>query len=78
MCKFLSRYFTGKYSFYERNKRHSKQEIAKINQQKEEELAEINKPLNEELEGEMPAPVTPINTQGTGINNTTPRIGLNL
>lgn len=63
------------------NKKKLQQELAQANAQKktaEEQIEELNKPEQAEVEGEMPTPVAPINTKGTGINNTTPRIGLNL
>lgn len=87
MCKINGKSFfswfynpTGT-AFSSYNEQKSKKEVAQANAKKkaaEEQIKELSKPEQTEVEGEMPAPVTPINTKGTGINNTTPKIGLNL
>ena len=43
----------------------------------EKEVEELNRAASNEVQGEMPVPTVPINTQGTGLN-TLPRVGLNL
>lgn len=43
----------------------------------EKEVEALNRADSNEIEGEMPVPTVPINTQGTGLN-TLPRVGLNL
>lgn len=90
MCKINGKSFFSWFynpigtAFSSHNKQKSKQEVAQINAQKraeEKKLKELSKPETNEVEGEMPvpaAPVTPVKTTGTGINNTQPRIGLNL
>lgn len=63
------------------NKKRTQQEVAQADAEKkaaEEKLADLNKPEQTEVEGNMPTPVVPIKTTGTGVNNTLPRIGLNL
>jgi len=62
------------------NKQKSKSEVAQANAEQktaEQRAEELRKPISEEVQGEMPTPVVPVKTQGTGIN-TLPRIGLNL
>lgn len=62
------------------NKKKLRKEEAQAAEEKrtaEQRTEELKKPISEELQGEMPTPVVPIKTQGTGIN-TLPRIGLNL
>lgn len=57
-----------------------KEAIALANKQRkeaEEQVEELNKPDSNDIDGEMPTPVVPTKTTGTGIN-TLPRVGLNL
>lgn len=71
----------GEKMLRQHNKKKLQQELAQANAQKkaaEERAEELRKPISEEVQGEMPAPVAPVKTTGTGINNTTPKIGLNL
>jgi len=50
-------------------------QLAEANKQ----IEEFNKPQTDDVEGTMPTPIVPITkTTGTGVNNTTPKIGLNL
>lgn len=63
-------------TFNSKSKAATAQAIAEKNKA-EEQTAELNKPDATEYEGEMPSPITPVKTQGTGLNSMT-KVGLNL
>lgn len=72
--------FQPTWSWKKLSKHNAEADTKKINSQiaaTEKEIEELNKPESNEVEGEMPVPTVPLNTQGTGIN-ALPRVGLNL